>query len=72
MVFSLLTTEPNAEVGAVHNKAILDCLLTEDQRQTWMLADVEEALALQKRALDGALKVVAGVPRQDEVRHVDE
>ena len=65
MLFSFLTTEANAEVGAVHEKAMPVCLLTEAQRETWIRADVEEALALQKAAPNGTLKVVATGTRQD-------
>ena len=65
MLFSFLTTEANAEVGAVHEKAMPVCLLTEEQREAWMRADVEEALTLQKPAPDRTLKVVAVGSRQD-------
>jgi len=39
--------------------------LTENQRETWMQAGVEEALALQKPLPDGTLKVVATGAKQD-------
>jgi putative SOS response-associated peptidase YedK len=55
MLFSFLTTEPNAEVGEVHEKAMPVLLLSEEERRTWMTAPVEEALTLQKPARDGAL-----------------
>lgn len=66
MLFSFLTTEPNAEVGEVHEKAMPVCLLTEDQRETWMRADVEDALAMQRAAPDGTLRVVAVGARHDQ------
>ena len=65
MLFSFLTAEANAEVGAVHEKAMPVCLLTEDQREQWLRAEVDEALTLQKPLPDGTLKVVASGPRQD-------
>ena len=52
MLFSFLTTEPNAEVGAVHEKA-MPVLHTEADRETWMAAPAEDALALQKPAKMG-------------------
>ena len=65
MLFSFLTTEPNAEVGVVHEKAMPVLLLTEDQRETWMTAAIPEALALQRPAPDGTLKVVTTGMRED-------
>jgi putative SOS response-associated peptidase YedK len=65
MLFSFLTTDANAEVGAVHEKAMPVCLLTEADRETWMRGAVEDALALQRPALDGTIRVVATGPRQD-------
>jgi putative SOS response-associated peptidase YedK len=65
LLSSFLTTEPNAEVGTVHEKAMPDCLLTEADRETWMQGENDEALALQKPARDGTLKVVAKGIRRD-------
>jgi hypothetical protein len=48
MLFSFLTTEANAEVGVVHEKAMPICLLTETDRETWMRSEIEDALALQR------------------------
>jgi len=48
MLFSFLTTEPNAEVVAVHEKAMQVCLLNESDRETWMQGETGEALALAK------------------------
>ena len=48
MLFSFLTTEPNAEVVAVHEKAMPVCLLNESDRETWMQGETVEALALAK------------------------
>ena len=65
MLFSFLTTEPNAEVGQVHDKAMPVLLLTESERELWMRGEIEDALALQRPAEDGTLKVVARGARQD-------
>jgi putative SOS response-associated peptidase YedK len=65
LLFSFLTTEPNAEVGAVHERAMPVCLPTEADREAWMTAPSEEALSLQKPARDGTLKVVARGARED-------
>lgn len=65
MLFSLLTTEANTEVGAVHEKAMPVCLLTEPDRELWMRGEVEDVLTLQRTAQDGTLKVVATGAKQD-------
>jgi putative SOS response-associated peptidase YedK len=67
MLFSFLTTEADAEVGAVHEKAMPVCLLTEADRETWMRGDVEDVLALQRPAKGGTLRVVAKGSREDGI-----
>jgi putative SOS response-associated peptidase YedK len=67
-LFGFLTTEPNAEVCAVH-QAMPVILTTPEEIETWMAAPAEEALKLQlQRPLpDGALKIVAtGVKKDGE------
>ncbi|MGY4510306.1 putative SOS response-associated peptidase YedK [Bradyrhizobium sp. USDA 3650] len=40
-LYAFLTTEPNAEVGAIHPKAMPVILTTPDEVETWMTAPVE-------------------------------
>jgi putative SOS response-associated peptidase YedK len=56
-LFAFLTTEPNAEVGAIHPKAMPVILTTPEDVETWMTAS--EALKLQRPLPDGSLRVVA-------------
>ena len=58
-LFAFLTTEPNAEVGTVHSKA-MPVILTEAQDlETWLAAPWPEASRLQRSLPDGSLRIVA-------------
>ena len=58
-LFGFLTTEPNAEVGAVHPKAMPVILTEPDEWERWLNAPWVEAKALQRPLPDGALRIVA-------------
>jgi len=65
-LFGLLTTEPNAEVGAIHPKAMPVILTTQDEIETWLSAPKDEALKLQRPLPDGSLKIVGRGVKKDE------
>ena len=57
--FGFLTTEPNAEVCAVHPKAMPVILTEPDECEAWMTAPWTEAKMLQRPLPDDALQIVA-------------
>jgi putative SOS response-associated peptidase YedK len=67
-LFAFLTTDPNAEVGALHPKAMPTILTTSEEFETWLTAPWPEAAALQRPLPDGALKIVARGEKQDGER----
>jgi putative SOS response-associated peptidase YedK len=64
-IFAFLTTEPNAEVGAIHPKAMPVILTTPDEVEIWMTAHADEALKLQRPLPNGALRIVARGVKED-------
>jgi putative SOS response-associated peptidase YedK len=66
-LFAFLTTDPNAEVGAIHPKAMPVILTSEEEREAWMTAPPQEALRLQRPLPDGALRIVARGEKEDGV-----
>jgi putative SOS response-associated peptidase YedK len=64
-LYAFLTTEPNAEVGAIHPRAMPVILTTPDEVETWMTAPQDEALKLQRPLADGALRIVARGVKED-------
>lgn len=65
-LFGFLTCEPNAEVGAVHPKAMPVILTDPAELETCMHAPWAEASALQRPLQDGTLKIVARGEKADE------
>lgn len=64
-LYAFLTTEPNAEVGAIHPKAMPVILRNRDEIDIWMTAPAAEALELQRPLPDGSLKIIARGEKQD-------
>ncbi|MBW6397022.1 SOS response-associated peptidase family protein [Roseomonas sp. HJA6] len=64
-LFGFLTTEPNAEVAAIHPKAMPVILTGPEQLETWMTEPWEVANALQRPLPDGSLKIVARGAKRD-------
>ena len=64
-LFAFLTTDANAEVGAIHPKAMPVILQSTDEIDQWLTAPIAEALALQRPLPDGTLKIVARGEKKD-------
>lgn len=66
-LYAFLTTDPNAEVKAIHPKAMPVILTTPEECEVWMTAPWEEAKGLQRPLPDGSLDIVAKGTKKDEV-----
>ena len=64
-LFGFLTTDANAEVGAIHPKVMPVILTQRDQVNAWLKAPLADALHMQKSLPDGALKIVARGEKED-------
>lgn len=65
LVFSFLTTDANAEVGAIHPKAMPLILRTGEEMERWLAAPVADIAGLQRPLPDHTLQVVARGERRD-------
>jgi putative SOS response-associated peptidase YedK len=65
LLFGFLTTDANAEVGAIHPKAMPAILTTQDEVAQWL--DEPDGLTLQRPLPDGTLKIVAKGKRDDAI-----
>ena len=64
-LFGFLTTAPNAEVAAVHPKAMPVILTKPEEIELWLVAPADEALKLQRPLQDGVLSIVARGDKED-------
>lgn len=64
-LFAFLTTDANAEVGAIHPKAMPVILTSEDEIEQWLTAPAQEALRLQRPLPDGMLTIVKRGGKED-------
>jgi putative SOS response-associated peptidase YedK len=64
-LFGFLTTAPNAEVGAIHPKAMPVILTNPAEIEQWLRAPVADALKLQRPLPDDALRIVARGVKED-------
>jgi len=64
-LFAFLTCEPNAEIGAIHPKAMPVILTTPAECDSWLSAPAAAALALQRPLPDGTLRIVARGEKND-------
>jgi len=64
-LFAFLTCDANAEVGAIHPKAMPVILTKPDELEIWLTAPVQEGLQLQRPLPDGSLRIVARGGKED-------
>ena len=64
-LFAFLTTDPNAEVKAIHPKAMPVILTTPEECEAWMTQPWEQASVLQRPLPNGSLEIVARGRKND-------
>ena len=65
-LFAFLTTDPNADVAAVHTNAMPVILTEAADIETWITAPWQIACRLQRPLPDGALRIVARGVKLDD------
>jgi putative SOS response-associated peptidase YedK len=65
-LFAFLTTEPNAVVAPVHQKAMPVFLTEREEIETWLTAPWEEAGQLQRPLPDNKLVIVDAPAKTDD------
>jgi len=66
-LYGFLTTEPNADVKAVHEKAMPVILTAAEEIDVWMNAPVAEALLLQRPLPDDAVRIARSGIQKDRL-----
>lgn len=66
LLYAFLTIDSNDDIRPIHARAMPVILTTEDECERWLTAPVEDALTLQRKLPQGALKIVARGVRQDD------
>lgn len=64
-VCAFLTVNPNAEVGAIHPKAMPVILRGPEEMEVLMAAPAADALKLQRPLPDGSLRIVGQGQKED-------
>jgi putative SOS response-associated peptidase YedK len=64
-LFAFLTTEPNAIVKPIHDKAMPVILTAPEEIEAWLTAPAADALKLQRPLPDDALEIVAPGEKTD-------
>jgi putative SOS response-associated peptidase YedK len=64
-IFAFLTINPNAEVVAIHEKAMPVILTKSDEWDAWLSAPWTDAKTLQRPLPDGSLRIVAQGEKMD-------
>jgi putative SOS response-associated peptidase YedK len=65
-LYSFLTTDSNAVVGPIHQKAMPVLLTTDDEFEMWLAAPADVALQLQRPLPEEKMKIVAKGARSDQ------
>jgi putative SOS response-associated peptidase YedK len=64
-IFAFLTTDPNAEMGAIHLKAMPVILTKAEELEGWLTQPWDQAKMLPRPLPDGTLRIVARGDKED-------